>query len=80
MARVYNARKSECLPISGRDVLLMTQISFFDDPVRCAEMCNRLADELEQRIKDGVSVVPEGTKRILSPARPWRYPTGSCIT
>ena len=74
MARVYNARKSECLPISGRDVLLMTQISFFDDPVRCAEMCNRLADELEQRIKDGVSVVPDGTKRILVTGTPMAVP------
>ena len=74
MQRVYDCRKSECLPISGRDVLLMTQISFFDDPVRCAEMCNRLADELEQRIKDGVSVVKEGTKRILVTGTPMAVP------
>ena len=33
MQRVYDCRKSKCLPISGRDALLMTQISFFDDPV-----------------------------------------------
>ena len=65
LQRVYDCRKSKCLPISGRDALLMTQISFFDDPERCAQMCNRLADELEQRIKDGVSVVKEGTKRTL---------------
>ena len=52
----------------------MTQISFFDDPVRCAQMCNRLADELEQRIKDGVSVVPEGTKRILITGTPLAVP------
>ena len=51
-----------------------TQISFFDDPVRCAQMCNRLADELEQRIKDGVSVVPEGTKRILITGTPLAVP------
>lgn len=74
MQRVYDCRKSECLPISGRDVLLMTQISFFDDPVRCAEMCNRLADELEQRIKDGVSVVKKGTKRILVTGTPMAVP------
>ena len=74
MQRVYDCRKSESLPISGRDVLLMTQISFFDDPVRCAEMCNRLADELEQRIKDGVSVVKEGTKRILVTGTPMAVP------
>ena len=72
--RVYDCRKSKCLPISGRDALLMTQISFFDDPVRCAQMCNRLADELEQRIKDGVSVVPEGTKRILITGTPLAVP------
>lgn len=52
----------------------MTQISFFDDPVRCAQMCNRLADELEQRIKDGVSVVPAGTKRILVTGTPLAVP------
>ena len=74
LARVYECRKSECLPISGRDALLMTQISFFDDPVRCAQMCNRLADELEQRIRDGVSVVPAGTKRILITGTPMAVP------
>ena len=37
-------------------------------------MCNRLADELEQRIKDGVSVVPEGTKRILVTGTPMAVP------
>ena len=52
----------------------MTQISFFDDPERCAKMCNRLADELEQRIKDGVSVVEKGTKRILVTGTPMAVP------
>lgn len=74
MARVFDARKSEVVPISGRDALLMTQIAFFDDPVRCAQMCNRLADELEERIRDGVSVVPSGTKRILVTGTPLAVP------
>ena len=74
LKRVYDARKSECLPISGRDALLMMQISFFDDPARCAQMCNRLADELEQRIRDGISVVPAGTKRILLTGTPLAVP------
>ncbi len=74
LKRVYDARKSTTLPISGRDALLMMQISFFDDPVRCAEMCNKLADELEERIRDGVSVVPEGTKRILLTGTPLAVP------
>ena len=74
LKRVYDARKALNLPISGRDALLMMQISCFDDPARCAQMCNRLADELEQRIADGVSVVPEGTKRILLTGTPLAVP------
>ena len=75
LARVFEARKAtNCIPISGKDALLMTQIAFFDDPARCAEMANKLADELEQRIADGVSVFPEGTKRILVTGTPMAIP------
>lgn len=75
LARLNNARKAtNCIPISGRDALLVTQIAFFDDPVRCAEMANKLAEELEQRIADNVSVFPEGTKRILITGTPLAIP------
>lgn len=74
MARVYDARKAEKLPISGKDALLMSQIAFFDDPARCAQMCNKLADELEQRIEDGVTVFPAGTKRIMLTGTPLAIP------
>lgn len=74
LARVYEARKAKNIPISGRDALLVMQIAFFDDPVRCAQMTNRLADELEQRIADGVSVFPAGTKRILVSGTPMAIP------
>lgn len=37
LARVFDATKTEnCIPISGKDRLLMTQIAFFDDIVRLA--------------------------------------------
>ncbi len=74
MKRVYDARKADNIPISGKDALLVSQIAFFDDPERCAAMCNKLADELEQRIKDGVSVFPKGTKRILVSGTPMAIP------
>lgn len=74
LARVYNCRRSKCLPISGRDALLMMQIAFFDDPERCAKMCNRLADELEERISQGISVVSKDTKRILITGTPLAVP------
>ncbi len=74
LARVYEARKGANIPISGKDSLLMMQIAFFDDPVRCAEKANALADELEQRNADGVSVFPAGTKRILLTGTPLAIP------
>ena len=74
LQRVYDARKADPAPISGKDALLMTQIAFFDDPVRCAEMANKLADELEQRIADGVGVFPKGTKRIMITGTPMAIP------
>ena len=75
LARVFEARKAtNCIPISGKDALLMVQIAFFDDPARCAEMANKLADELEQRVADGVSVFPAGTKRILVTGTPLAIP------
>ena len=74
LARVFEARKSKVLPISGKDALLVMQIAFFDDPVRCAQMTNKLCDELEQRIQDGVSVFPAGTKRILLTGTPLAIP------
>lgn len=74
MARVFAATKGENLPISGKDRLLMTQIAFFDDPKRCAEMCNKLADELDERNRKGVSVFPKGTKRILLTGTPLAIP------
>ncbi|MGI6535852.1 MAG: double-cubane-cluster-containing anaerobic reductase [Eggerthellaceae bacterium] len=75
LQRVYETRKNpDVIPISGTDALLMMQIAFFDDPVRCAEMANKLADELEQRLADGVSVFPKGTKRILLTGTPLAIP------
>lgn len=75
LARVYDAcTDPNTIPISGADRLLMIQISFFDDPARCTQMCNNLADELEKRVADGVSVFPAGTKRIMITGTPLAVP------
>lgn len=74
LSRVYACRKSDNIPISGKDALLVTQIAFYDDPARCAEMANKLADELEQRNRDGISVFPNRTKRILLTGTPLAIP------
>ena len=72
LERLYNLRKNENLPISGCDVLLISQIAFYDDPARFTQMTNKLCDELDQ--KDGVSVVPAGTKRIMLTGTPLAIP------
>ena len=70
LQRLYDLRKNEKLPVSGCDALLISQIAFYDDPTRFAEMTNKLCDELDKRVEDGVSVVADGTKRIMLTGTP----------
>ena len=74
LQRLNSFRKLENVPISGRDVLLITQIAFYDDPERFTAQVNRLCDELEERAKDNVSVFKKGTKRILLTGTPLSIP------
>lgn len=74
LERLYNLRKNTNLPISGRDVLLISQIAFYDDPARFTQMTNKLCDELELRVKEGVSVAAKGSKRIMLTGTPLAIP------
>jgi benzoyl-CoA reductase/2-hydroxyglutaryl-CoA dehydratase subunit BcrC/BadD/HgdB len=74
MRRIENARKNDPAPISGLDALLISQISFYDDPVRFAQMTNQLADELEQRVKKGDGIYPQGTPRLIVSGTPQAIP------
>lgn len=74
LARLHGMRKNDKLPISGKDVLLATQIAFYDDPSRFIQMTNTLCNELEERVDQGVAVFPEGTKRILLSGTPLSIP------
>ncbi|CUX45696.1 double-cubane-cluster-containing anaerobic reductase [Clostridium sp. C105KSO13] len=74
MERLYSYRKNENIPISGADVLMISQIAFYDDPARFTQMTNKLCDELDQRVKDGVCVFPAGTKRIMLTGTPLAIP------
>lgn len=61
-------------PISGKDVLLIEQIAFYDNPVRFAEKVNALCDELDERIKKEISVAPAKTPRVLVSGTPMAMP------
>ncbi|MEE9574049.1 MAG: double-cubane-cluster-containing anaerobic reductase [Candidatus Neomarinimicrobiota bacterium] len=72
--RVYETRKADPVPISGKDALLVSQIAFYDDPERQIQMIGKLADQLEQRVKNNIGVVDKGTKRILISGTPMAIP------
>ncbi|MCT4605001.1 MAG: double-cubane-cluster-containing anaerobic reductase [Marinisporobacter sp.] len=74
LQRLYNTRKAENLPISGKDALLITQIAFYDDPNRFIEKTTELCEELEARIEREERVFKEGTKRILVTGTPMAIP------
>jgi benzoyl-CoA reductase/2-hydroxyglutaryl-CoA dehydratase subunit BcrC/BadD/HgdB len=74
LARLYRLRKNDILPISGKDVLLISQIAFYDDPIRFTAKTNELCDELEKRVEDGIGVFETGTKRILLTGTPLAIP------
>jgi len=74
LRRVYETRKAEPVPISGKDALLVSQVAFYDDPDRQIQMVGKLADELEQRVKDGIGAIEKGSKRILISGTPMAIP------
>ncbi len=74
LQRLYNLRKVRPAPISGKDALLVTQVSFYDDATRCIQQVNALCDELEGRVARGEGVFPAKAPRILISGSPLAIP------
>lgn len=74
LKRLYDLRKYNPSPISGRDALLITQLSFFDDPVRFTEKLNQLCDELDERSKNNTAPFKNNAKRIILTGTPEALP------
>lgn len=74
LMRLYEARKVDPVPISGKDALLISQIAFYDDPVRFADKTNEVCAELETRIAAGEGVFPAGAPRLLVTGTPQAIP------
>lgn len=72
LKRLYDLRKHKPSPISGLDVLLVSQIAFFDEPERFTEKLNELCDELDERVKNEIK--DEGKKRIMITGTPMALP------
>jgi benzoyl-CoA reductase/2-hydroxyglutaryl-CoA dehydratase subunit BcrC/BadD/HgdB len=74
LQRLSRLRAADPPPISGLDALLVNQIAFYDDPRRFTEMTNKLCDELQERVIQGIGVVEKGTPRILISGSPMAIP------
>ena len=74
LQRLYETRKASPVPISGKDALLVSQVSFYDDVSRCAQQVNALCDELEKRVAKGEGVFPPDIPRILISGSPMAIP------
>jgi benzoyl-CoA reductase/2-hydroxyglutaryl-CoA dehydratase subunit BcrC/BadD/HgdB len=72
--RLQDVRKISPAGISGRDAMLVEQMTFFDDLERWAEKTNLLCDELEANAKKKVCVAPQDTPRILLTGSPMIWP------
>jgi benzoyl-CoA reductase/2-hydroxyglutaryl-CoA dehydratase subunit BcrC/BadD/HgdB len=72
LQRLNRLRAVAPAPISGRDALLINQISFYDDPVRFTKKIGELCDELEQKIKAGQGVAD--TPRLMLSGCPMAVP------
>ncbi len=74
LQRLNNLRRNNPSPISGKDVLLIEQIAFFDDPIRFTSKVNELCNELEGRIKNGISAATASTPRVMVSGTPMAMP------
>jgi benzoyl-CoA reductase/2-hydroxyglutaryl-CoA dehydratase subunit BcrC/BadD/HgdB len=74
LQKIAETRKVHPPPISGKDALLVTQVAFYDDVVRATQKATELYEELQERIKNGVSSVDPSAKRIMISGTPMAIP------
>ncbi len=74
LQRLNAARAARPAPISGKDALLAVQVAFYDDVPRFTQMVNAIADELEERVRQGIGVAPAEAPRLLVTGSPMAIP------
>jgi len=72
--RLYDLRKADPPVINGRDSLLVNQTPHTEDLGAWVDQATRLAEELEQRVRDGVSVSDPEAPRIMLAGAPVMWP------
>ena len=79
LQRLSDLRKTDPVPISGRDALLIEQVAFYDDIPRFVEKVSALCDELEERVAKGIGITDGSSARIMISGTPmvipnWKLP------
>ncbi len=75
LQRLARARRAHPSPISGKDALLVTQVSFYDDVARDTRQINALCDELDGAYRrSAMGVFPAKAPRILMSGCPMAIP------
>jgi benzoyl-CoA reductase/2-hydroxyglutaryl-CoA dehydratase subunit BcrC/BadD/HgdB len=74
LQRLQGIRKARPVPVSGLDAVLVTQVSFYDDPVRFTEKVNALCEELEGKIAAGEGVAAPDSPCVLVSGSPMAIP------
>jgi len=74
LKRLYQLRQANPVPISGKDALLVTQVSFYDDVNRATQQINALCDEVEVRVTTGEGAFTKNAPRILISGSPMAIP------
>ncbi len=74
LQRLDKLREAVPTPISGRDALLIHQISFYDDPERFTSKINQLCDEIEERVQKNEGIASNNTKRVMISGCPMAVP------
>ncbi len=74
LLRLAELRKNSPAPISGKDSLLIEQISMYDDVERFTAQVNELCGELETRVKECGGVQKVGGLRIIVSGTPMAVP------
>ncbi|WP_031480726.1 double-cubane-cluster-containing anaerobic reductase [Maridesulfovibrio frigidus] len=74
LQRLNKLRAAKPTPISGRDVLLINQVSFYDDPIRFTQSINALCDQIDERIANNEGIVAENTPRLMLSGCPMAVP------
>ena len=74
LQRLNRLRAAIPCPISGRDVLLINQVSFYDDPARFTDSVHKLCNQLEERIGNKEGIVDAKTTRLMLSGCPMAVP------